>query len=63
MGYFCTVSVDIKTSRCYSVCIVSWEGDEMLTMIAVAGVVVASVAGILLINTIAQNNESTVYYV
>ena len=35
----------------------------MLTMIAVAGVVVASVAGILLINQIAQNNESTVYYV
>ena len=35
----------------------------MLTMIAVAGVVVASVALIVLINTVAHYNESTVYYV
>lgn len=34
----------------------------MLTMIAVAGVVTASIALIALINCIAQNNESHVYY-
>ena len=34
----------------------------MLTMIAVAGVVSSSVALIVLINTVAQNNDSHVYY-
>lgn len=35
----------------------------MLTMIAVLGVTVTSVALIVLINQVAQLNESTVYYV